>query len=274
MTRTRCRRPWLATWALAAVAVVPASALARAGLSQDAPPAHAITWSDRHEAVEQWLREAPIERSEDIPVGVTKPTRVFFGGEGPARSAAWKPLMPGIYKGFRESYKAEIAAYELDKLLGLGMVPPTVERRIRGARGAIVMWVEGVKGWDIENPVVGPDPLAWTREVVRMKMFDQLIGNIDRNAGNLLYDGDYHIVLIDHSRAFTSVTDLRRMSPPTRIDRELWTRMEKLTLPDLETALGAWVGRSDLRSILTRRDRMKRQIEEMVRERGELVFIQ
>ena len=30
----------------------------------------------------------------------------------------------------KDHYKNEIAAYELDKLLGLGMVPPTVERKI------------------------------------------------------------------------------------------------------------------------------------------------
>jgi hypothetical protein len=74
------------------------------------------------------------------------------------------------------------------------------------------MWVEGVKAWDQKKPAHPPDPVAWTREVVRMKMFDQLVANIDRNAGNLLYDGDFHIVLIDHSRAFTATTDIRRMS--------------------------------------------------------------
>jgi hypothetical protein len=237
-------------------------------------PVHAITWTSEREAVEDWLREAPIERSESIPIGVTKPTRIYFAGDGPARRAAWKPLRPGIYSGFWESYKSEIAAYELDKLLGLDMVPPSVERTIRGARGAVIMWVEDVNMWDQKSTLVPPNPIAWSREVVRMKMFDQLIANIDRNAGNLLYDGDFHIILIDHSRAFTSTTDLRRMSAPTRIDAELWERMEALTLPDLQAALGPWIGRSEIQAVLRRRDRMKVQIDNMVRERGELsVFI-
>jgi hypothetical protein len=257
---------------LGLVAAVPIPSEARQ--PEGASALHAITWIDRREPIEQWLRDAPVERSEEIPIGVTKPTRLYFGGEGPARSAAWKPLRPGVYKGFWESYKSEIAAYELDKALDLRMVPPTVERTIRGNRGAVVMWVDGVKSWNIKNPVIAPDPVAWTREVVRMKMFDQLIGNIDRNAGNLLHDGDYHIILIDHSRAFTTTTDIRRISPPTRIDRALWAKMEALTLPDLEAVLGSWIGKSELRAMLQRRDRMKRQIDEMVRERGEAVFIQ
>ena len=53
---------------------------------------------------------------------------------------AFKPIRPGNYHGHFESYESEIAAYELDKLLGLGMTPPTVEKRIAGDVGAAVMW--------------------------------------------------------------------------------------------------------------------------------------
>jgi hypothetical protein len=247
----------------------------RQTLSPGARPAHAITWTDNRGAIEQWLREAPVERSETIPIGVTKPTRIYFAGDGPARSAAWKPLRPGIYHGYWESYKSEIAAYELDKLLRLDMVPPAVERTIRGNRGAVIMWVDHINAWDQKSRLVPPDGLAWSREVSRMKTFDQLIANIDRNAGNLLYDDDFHIVLIDHSRAFTTTTDLRRMAAPVRIDPHLWKRMEALTLPDLQAGLGEWIGRRELEAVLRRRDRMKTQIEAMVRERGELsVFFQ
>lgn len=260
---------------LCLIPVAPVTTAAAGRASQEpSAPACAVKWLDQREAIEQWLRVAPIERTEEIPIGVTRPTRIFFGGDGPARSAAWKPLMPNMYKGFWESYKSEIAAYELDRMLGLDMVPPNVERTIRGNRGAVVMWVEGVKGWDQKNPVVPRDSFSWTRQIVRMKMFDQLIANIDRNAGNLLYDSDYHIVLIDHSRAFTSLTDIRRMSAPTRIDAELWEKMEALTLPDLQAAMGKWLGRSELQSVLRRRDRMKNEIDKMVKERGErAVFI-
>ena len=39
---------------------------------------------------------------------------------------------PGPPNGYWESYKSEIAAYELDKLLGMDMVPPSVEKRVEG----------------------------------------------------------------------------------------------------------------------------------------------
>ena len=43
--------------------------------------------------------------------------------------------------------KSEIAAHELDKLLGLNMVPPTVERRYKGDMGAAVMWCSPTKSF-------------------------------------------------------------------------------------------------------------------------------
>lgn len=250
-----------------------ASAPMRAA-AQAARPSKAITWPANRAAIEQCLRTFDIERFEDIPIGITKPKRAYFKPGAAVRSGAWKPLMPGRYSGFWESYKSEIAAYEMDKLLGLDMVPPAVERRIGGQMGALVMWVEGVRGWDPAVPVSAPDPLAWSLQVIRMKMFDQLIGNIDRNKGNLLYDDEFHLVLIDHSRAFTTTTDIRKISQPTRIDATLWDRTCALTLEDLQRALGKWIGGRETQAILKRRDRMQAQIDEMVKERGEAsVFI-
>lgn len=238
-------------------------------------PQNAVTWLDNRAAVEECLRTSRVERAEDMPIGVTKPKRVYFAAAAAVRSAAWKPLAPGRYQGFWESYKSEVAAYELDKLLRLNMVPPTVERTVKGDLGAAVMWVEGVKGWDPAATLTPPDPLEWTRQIARMKMFDQLIANIDRNKGNLLYDAEYHLILIDHSRAFTAITDLKKMAALNRVDAGLWERIQKLTLEDLQASIGKWVhGRGELQAILKRRDGMQRQIDELIEQRGEsAVFI-
>jgi hypothetical protein len=231
------------------------------------------TWIGHEEQIETYLRTAEVERMEVVPIGVTKPKRMYFKPGGPVASAAWKPLAPGLHRGYWDSYKSEIAAYELDKLLGMQMVPPVVEREIDGDRGAVVMWVDGVRSWKINEPVRGPDAMAWDRQVIGMKMFDQLIGNTDRNQGNLLYDAEYHLILIDHSRAFTRARDLRNIVRPTRIDRELWTRMEALTSEQLDP-LADVIGRAEARAILDRRDLMRRQIKSLVDERGEqAVFV-
>jgi hypothetical protein len=228
-------------------------------------PTSAKFWLGRAEEVETFLKNAPFRRIEEVPIGVTRPKRGYFDPGGLVVSAAWKVLPPGRPNGYWESYKSEIAAYELDKLLGLGMVPPVVEKNYRGDRGAAILWLDGVRSW--KSAEAETKPPKWNREAVRMKMFDNLIANIDRNAGNLLVDADWNLYLIDHSRAF--VTDTKLRNELTRVDRELWERMLALDEPTLTTALGKWIDRGAVRAMLKRRDAMKKGIDTLLRTSSE-----
>jgi hypothetical protein len=230
-----------------------------------------LVWVGKEDAIEKFLADGKIDKMESVPVGVTKPQRATLEPGGPASRFAWKQLTPGYSKGYMESYKAEIAAYKFDRMLDLHMVPPIVERSIEGKKGAAVLWVENTKGWNIARPPQGPEP-RWSIQLTRMKMFDQLIANIDRNQGNLIYDDDWHLFLIDHSRAFTDRKDLKGMAILGRVDRELWTKMAALTLDDLNQGLGDWVGDKEKKALLLRRDKMAAEIQKMVAKRGESVF--
>jgi hypothetical protein len=223
----------------------------------------ARVWEGRTAEFEAYLRSAPIARSADINVGVTRPKRIFFPEGGLAASAAWKPLRPGFQNGYWESYKSEIAAYELDKLLDLGMVPVVVERKIDGKAGAVVLWLDGVRTWGEVTP---PDRPSWHRQVARMKMLDDLIGNPDRNKGNILVDREFTIYLIDHSRAFLD----DRALPQTlaHVDSALWARMEALDEAAVLAAAGAWLTRPQIKAILARRDKMAATIARLVEKNG------
>lgn len=252
--------------AVASAATTSLDARARVQVASGAPCA--VTWVGHEREFEEYIRTAPLDHMEDVPIGVTRPKRWFLAPGGPTRSVAWKQLTPGRQKGYWESYKAEIAAYELDKLLGLHMVPPAAERRIDRELGAVIQWVEPVTAWDMKHPVSGPEP-AWSKQVSRMKLFDQLSGNIDRNQGNLIYDADWHLILIDHSRAFTDRKDLGRIAQPGRVDKWLWDKIDVLTLDELKRALGPWLNEKEIDAILARRDAMRAAVAKMIAVRGE-----
>jgi hypothetical protein len=241
---------------------------ARAHESQAAGTAAAcsLSWVGHEQAIEDFLRTADVQKMEDVPIGVTKPRRAVFAPGGPVARAAWKALAPSYRSGYRESYKAEIAGYQLDRMLDMHMVPPAVERKI-GNAGAMVYWIENIKPWDKEKPPVGPEP-QWSQQVSRMKMFDQLIANIDRNAGNILYDSDWHIFLIDHSRAFIEKKDLKGLQAPNRIDKALWTKIDALTKESLQAGLGDWLSPKEIDALLARRDRMREAINKSVATSG------
>ena len=253
--------------ALAGLLIASASLSGQTVIPAPEPGKCSIVWAGHESEVEQMLATGKVLKIEDVPIGVTKPQRATLDGESAMRFA-WKPLTPGYSKGFMESYKAEIAAYKLDRMLGMNMVPPIVERNMNGRNGAAVLWIENVRPWSVEKPPQGPEP-GWSIQLTRMKMFDLLIANIDRNQGNLIYDSDWHLFLIDHSRAFIGKKDLKGIAPLGRVDRELWNKMAALTIEDLDRGLEKWVGDKEKQAILTRRDLMAKSIQEMIAKRGE-----
>jgi hypothetical protein len=249
-----------------------ASTLCLSGSAQSQSTATcARAWVGHEDEFERALADGRVTGLEKVDIGVTRPERGSFEPSTPVARFTWKPLKPGYHRGHMESYKAEIAAYRLDRLLGLQMVPPVIERTIDGVTGAAVYWIENMKPWNDRKPPRGPEP-EWSYQLARMKMFDLLVANVDRNKGNLGYDNDWHLLLIDHSRAFTGKKDLKGIAALVYVDRTLWTRMSALTPDSLRMTLGGLVSDDDLAALLTRRNKMAETIDRMVQSRGQSVF--
>ena len=212
------------------------------------------TWVGRYQEVEEYLRTAECVGMEDIGRGTSAARRCVLQPGGPVSRMYWKPLIPGVHRGFKESYKADIAAYELDKLLKLDMVPPVVERELQGLTGSAILWVENLLPFSGATP--GPtDKARWETQITQMKMFDNVIGNKNRNLGNIARDAVWNIVLLDHARAFTTDTELTISL--TRIDQDLWARMDKLTRTQLDAKLRPWLDENEIAAIVDRIQRMK-----------------
>ena len=226
-------------------------------------------WIGHQEDFEEYLRTAPIERLVDVGHGVTKPERAFFVPGGPAASAIVKILPRKRQKGFWESYQSEVAAYELDRLLGLDMVPVTVERRIKGDRASVQLWIENIRLLSEVGSEFPPRPLEWARQVRRQRLFDALIANIDRNRGNLAVDEGWNLILIDHSRAF-----IEKKTPfldkITAVDRSFYEAVKELDEATLNERLKPWLfGNGSVKDLLKRRDKIVEKLERLATERGE-----
>jgi hypothetical protein len=171
--------------------------------------------------------------------------------------------------GYWEAYKSEIAAYKLDRILGLDMVPPTIERRVGSDLASLQLWVENCRLLKDVDQRKCPRPMSWAKQVCRQRTFDNLIANIDRNAGNLLVDQDWNLILIDHSRAFASNT-MPFMKDMTRIDREFYEKLKALDLETLERELKPWVlTTGTLKDLLKRRDKIVARFDELARSKSE-----
>lgn len=228
-------------------------------------------WIGRYQEFEDFLRTAQFVRFGGVPVGVLAPRHGYFGPGGLALGASVKNTPPARLDGFWESYKSEIAAYRLDRLLQMDMVPPTIERTVDGRASAVQLWVEDSRMWrDIQaQKVPVPNTTAWNRQLDRQRVFDDLIANIDSNAGNLLVDPAWNLIKIDHSRAFTTLMTMPFEKVRTRIDRPFFERLKALDVETLRREIGALVEGGTIQALLSRRDTLVKQFEKLAASKGE-----
>ena len=268
---------WLALPAVSCVsvtlvlAVLPraAQAVAATAAAQAAEPSSSKIWVNRYAEFEEFLRTAEIERTANVSTGVLGIKRAYFKPGGLAGSAALRSIRPGRYDGYWESYKGDIAAYKLDRLLELDMVPPTVERRYNGDMVSLQLWAQDLKMLkEIQQQKLKPSNLEpYNFQLRRQKVFQNLAGNIDPNQGNILFDPAWNVILIDFSRAFTNTQKLTFEA--TSIDRVFLDRIKALNRDTLRRELGDFVvdgGAVD--AILARRDLIVKAFDKLAKEKG------
>jgi hypothetical protein len=106
--------------------------------------------------------------------------------------------------------------------------------------------------------------------MLMVRAFDELIYNVDRNLGNLLFDAGWRVWMIDHTRAF-KIFD--RLGKPerlgTRCPRALLPALKRLDEATLVDGMKDLLSAGQVRALLARRDAIVQYYEGKVRELGE-----
>ena len=263
----RCFLVYLAGFSLQAAAQFPADELAR-----DAYWEKFLATADLTAQKQFRSREA-----------VTRPWKLTLEQLGVRRNALWKNA-DGRMHGYIEGWHYEIAAYRLDRYLGVNMVPPTVERTFRGEPGSCQLWIHArmdlIKK-DIDEISVPPDRLRqWNLATYLQRAFDNLIANLDRHQGNILITDDWGLVLIDHSRAFGTsrklvdqliYTENHRHGPRVmkKLPCDFVRKLDALDSETLQGIVGGYLTQQEIEAVLARRVLILEAIEELVSRRGE-----
>ena len=220
-------------------------------------------WLDFKTEFEELLRSAEIVSTEDIGMGANHPRVLYLRRGEVDLKAIWRPL--ASRSSSSASSNLEVAAYELDKILGLNMIPPTVKRIVDDLPGSVQLWVYGCKALS-EVKDQSPDTHGWNLEMSRARTFDYIIANRDRNHGNILIDPSWGLVLIDHSSAFSEIAyRIQTM----KFDRVLIEKLRRLSKVGLQARLEDLLDRQDIENILKRRDELLTHLEELIAEKGE-----
>ena len=238
----------------------------------------------QREQWEEFLQKAKVinavqmEREE----GITRPWIFTLENDGIIHRAVWKDCA-GIQLGFQENWKWEIAAYELDKYLGLKMVPPTVEKRYWRRRGSLQLWVDSEMSLKEKNQQGVPVPAwkvqDWNRAMCKQRFFDNLIANEDRHQGNLLITKDWRIILIDHSRSFRTGDRYTKKLIFTQdhpdgalimrqLPRGLVEKVKTLDFDLIKKITKNYLSGKEIRAIMARKDLILQEIDRIIKQFG------
>ncbi|MGB2907115.1 MAG: hypothetical protein WBB73_08435 [Candidatus Aminicenantaceae bacterium] len=211
---------------------------------------------------------------------VTNPWILTLSHNGVTNKAIWKNPS-GRMKGYLENWKWEIAAYKLDKLLGLNMVPPTVERRFEGDRGSAQLWIEGCFTLrdKVEDDIKTPSHKVFhfNRAYYLQRAFDNLIANDDRHQNQYLITEDFRMLLIDHSRSFQTsgkfTNDLiyskKNGNEMKQLPAAFIEKLRALDFAMIKEAVGEYLNEKEITAVLKRRDLILKAVDKLIEELGE-----
>ncbi len=162
-----------------------------------------------------------------------------------------------------DRYQHEMAAYRLDRALGLNMVPVTVLREIDGQMGSVQEWVEGAIDREAadayELDLFSSDEVH--DQLARGRIFDLLIGNTGRQPNDVLcVIGKHRLYFIDHSKAFTTSTEIDWVEEGAlSVDPSFVDAIERLDRASLIQELGELIDEEQIDALLVRRDKILEQ---------------
>jgi hypothetical protein len=238
------------------------------------------------EQMKDFLKNAKIIRTRTTNKGVTAPKRLTLSDGVITHDAVFQAVdekqMVASLSGrgrasttelnFVDSYRYNLAAYELAGLLGLDyMMPVHVERRWSGSTGSMSWFVETLMDESdrLKKKIQPPNPTDWNYQMYRMRVFTALVRDTDRNLTNVLITPDWKVVMIDFTRGFRLQPELMYNKDLARMDRSLWAKLQALEQPAVKKAVGDWLTNGEIEAMMKRRDLLVAHFNKLIAESGE-----
>jgi hypothetical protein len=232
--------------------------------------------------LELFLKTAPIVSHKVLDAGTTASTRATLSDGKLTHDAhvqcidiykpVWRGREGGVEKNFRDSWKYNVAGYLLARMLGIEMVPMSVERSFEDKLCSFTWWLDNIWVSEAERRDKGIKPPTsdfWSDQLNIIRVYDQLIYNTDRNQTNLLITPEWRVWMIDHSRAFRAERRLLKPDMLKRCDAKLLAAMRKLDTMSVKERLGPWLRPEEISALLVRRDLIVQHYDKQIREVGE-----
>jgi len=171
-----------------------------------------------------------------------------------------------------DSYKYVLAGYELDKMLDLNLVPPTVERKIERRKGSLMLYLEPPVISEenrMQRNLVPPDPVSFNKTMADLIIFEHLLFFPSlcnqRDLENIIIqtEKNWKVWMVDLSEAFAPATRLITGCEITDCSDNLFHNMENLTKDGIRARLGLYLNDEEITALLVRKDLIIKKVKEL-----------
>ena len=234
------------------------------------------------EQITNFLLTAKVVGSKPAAKGITNTWRLTLSDGSVTHDASFQSidehkasmqLTSGTELGFVDSYKYNIAAYQLAELLGLDdMVPVYVERKWKGDTGSLSWWlpVKMDEADRVKRKIEVPDPEAWDKQMYKIRVLDALVSDSDPNLTNVLIGEKWNIWRIDFTRAFRQRKDLRDPDANlVKCDRQLLEKLKALDGNVLADKTKHYLTKDEVKALMARRDKILEHFQQLIAQKGE-----
>jgi hypothetical protein len=156
------------------------------------------------------------------------------------------------------------------------MMPVTVERRHRGQTGSLTWWVDDVLMDEHERETKNlqpPNTLAFVRERQNMFVFAELVRDVDRNKGNVIYTKDWRVIMLDFTRGFRLQPEIRSPEFLQQCDRKLYERLQTLSREEIQRAVKNHLTGPEISGVVARRQLIVDHYARRIKEKGEAAIL-
>ena len=102
-----------------------------------------------------------------------------------------------------------------------------------------------------------------------LRVFNQLIYNADDNLTNVMISPDWHLWMIDFTRAFRTQKNIAEVKNLVQCDRKMLAKMKELNKEVLKEKMHRYLTGGEIDGLLARRDKIVKFFEDEVAKKGE-----
>jgi len=261
-----------------AVLLMAGAALSPACRRQVAPlPSPSLAVVPARELLERFLQRAPVAAvDKSLELGRSGAWMVTLNDGEKKQRAFFKSVRRPRPTLMPDSYTYELAAYELDSLLGLGLVPVTIERQLDGRTGSLQVFLEGVETEKsrLRKNLQPPDLQAYQDQLEDITLLENLTCTPRQDLGDILIQTDtWKAWRVDFAEAFMPSTELLPERLIRRASRRFTSALRGWDEKQVRKRLARHLNTAELEALITRRHLILQEIDRLIREKGEAAVL-